>query len=295
MRKSRAGVDIRHAEAGKKNEYIIRGMSVRVRAAALVIVLIAAAATAACGSGSSASSTSTKRISDLATDGSADADRQRVDPGAGRAARPRPRHRSRGAGRSRQDPRRLRVAGDRGDPRQPAVAARRPALRAGAAQGPRHPQAGRASAPFSWSRYALRRGGRPARLPADDGRVGAAAGDAAELRLEGEGAGRDPRCTCPAGSSITTPATSTPTKAAPCSAATSWRGNSCSPIGSTAGRSRSKCGWTGSRFSTRTLWLFAGAFVAAVLLLVRRSIWLTIRKGAREAADDTDRRPAPSD
>jgi hypothetical protein len=32
-----------------------------------------------------------------------------------------------------------------------------------------------------------------------------------------------------------------------------------------------------------TLWLFAGAFAAAVLLLCG-IIWLTIRKGAREAA-----------
>ena len=32
-----------------------------------------------------------------------------------------------------------------------------------------------------------------------------------------------------------------------------------------------------------TLWLFAGAFLAAVLVLVV-AVWLTMRKGAKEAA-----------
>ena len=63
-------------------------MSVRVRAATLVIVLIAAAATVACGGGLFGKQYEYEEDLYLAIDGSADAGRQRVAPGAGDAARP---------------------------------------------------------------------------------------------------------------------------------------------------------------------------------------------------------------
>jgi hypothetical protein len=86
--------------------------------------------------------------------------------------------------------------------------------------------------------------------------------------------------TCPVESSITTPGTSTPTKQ--CG---SWQypgGSSFTdrldgrPISIEVRMDRQSILYT-------TLWLFAGAFAAAVLLLCG-IIWLTIRKGAREAA-----------
>src|SRR6188472_152473 len=61
----------RASGAGKTNEYIIRGMSVRVRAA-LLIVLIAAGATAACGGRIFAKQYEYEEDLYLATDGSAD-------------------------------------------------------------------------------------------------------------------------------------------------------------------------------------------------------------------------------
>ena len=64
-------------------------MSLPGRAAALLIVLIAAVATAACGGRIFGSQYEYEEDLYLATRRLGDADRQRVDPGAGRAARPR--------------------------------------------------------------------------------------------------------------------------------------------------------------------------------------------------------------
>ena len=237
MRKSRAGVDIRTREAGKKIEYIIRRMSVRVRAAALTIVLIAASSADGLRRPVLRQAVpSTKKISTSRPDGSADLIVNASIP-ALVSLRGLPLDADPAA---QVDRNKIRARTNHRETKVTRVS--RPWRR----DGRRFVQvrvrcrtsgSSTRSLPFSWSQLCARRGDRTARLPADDGRVGVAPRDAAELRLEGEGAGRDQAAPAQPDRRSQRPRHRHQRRQRACSAATSWRGSSFSPTGWTAGPS----------------------------------------------------------
>ena len=121
---------------------------------------------------------------------------------------------------------RIASAGDRGDAREPALAARGPAVHPDSAATCTTSASCRASRPFDWSTYELVEQGGRRRLQAGRRGVSAAAGVAHERRMGRRASSSRSGCTCRARSCGTTRAISRPTRPATSSAATSWRGSS---------------------------------------------------------------------